>query len=360
MERCSNCGAATRPGAKFCTSCGTRLNLDQDSTGPVDSSWNSTSSMQESPVATPAVEDGDITTMREAVTPPPHWEETVQDPRPEHEDEEPAAAWSSGSPWTSGETEPAVEAEAQGVRVSEESDWSSKWHSDERVDDAADAGSSPDSTPSEDNRWAWNTTNDEAPAAVEESVTFTASATERDTIRASGGGDTETGWTPSLVDVEMDEVAQESETIVPAPDAIGLSEAGESGITGDERVSAADWDSAIAVDPSAPDSGEEQDPRERATTLLDELRALVWKIGEEEPAGDNDIITIANNLRSVRGETADFSDLREVIGAVRENPRDIDALRDLGLQADRLQALLDSHASLTSALDEAIRTLQQS
>ncbi len=360
MERCSNCGAATRPGAKFCTSCGTRLNLDQESTGPTDSSWNSGSSTQETSVATPAIEDGDITTERDAVTPPPHWEETVQDPRPENGDEEPGAAWSSGSPWMSGETEPPIEAGAQDVRASEESDWSSKWHSEERVDEAAGAGSSTDSTPPEDNRWAWNTTRDEAPAAEDESVRITASTAKSDSTTALGGGDTETGWATSPVDVEMDEVAQESETIIPAPDAIGLSEAGESGITGDERVSAADWDSAIAVDPAAPGTGEEQDPRERTTALLDELRVLVWKIGEEEPSGDNDIVTIANSLRSVRGATADFSDLREVVEAVRMNPRDIDALRDLSLQADRLQALLESHASLTSALDEAIRSLQQS
>ncbi|HEV2072984.1 MAG TPA: zinc ribbon domain-containing protein, partial [Thermomicrobiales bacterium] len=154
MERCSNCGAATRPGAKFCTSCGTRLNLDQESTGPTDSSWNSASSTQETSVATPAIEDGDITTERDAVTPPPHWEETVQDPRPENGDEAPAAAWSSGSPWTAGEAEPSAEAEAQNVRGSEDSDWSSKWHSEERVDEAVGTGSSTDSTSPEDNRWA--------------------------------------------------------------------------------------------------------------------------------------------------------------------------------------------------------------
>ncbi|HEV2072881.1 MAG TPA: hypothetical protein VGR29_04480, partial [Thermomicrobiales bacterium] len=252
-----------------------------------------------------------------------------------------------------------AEAEAQNVRGSEDSDWSSKWHSEERVDEAVGTGSSTDSTSPEDNRWARNTTSDEAPVAEDESVTITASTAESDTTTTLGGGDAETGWATSLDDVEMDEVAQESETIIPAPDAVSTSSAGESSITGDESVSAADWDSPIAVDPSAPDTGEEQDPRERATTLIEELRALVWKIGEEEPSGDNDIVTIANNLRSVRGETADFSDLREVIEAVGMNPRDIDSLRDLGLQADRLQALLDSHASLTTALDEAIRSLQQ-
>jgi len=82
---------------------------------------------------------------------------------------------------------------------------------------------------------------------------------------------------------------------------------------------------------------------------------LIWKIGEDESSSTDDHQNIISNMKRVRGATSDFSDLERVIVAVQENPRDIDALRDLGQQADRLQALLDSHAALTAAMEDAIR-----
>lgn len=359
MERCSNCGAATRPGAKFCTSCGTRLNLDQESTGPADAAWNDASSTQETRVATPSAEEGDITTATDAVTPEPHWEETIQDPGRAREDEAPAATWSTESQWSAEEADSDTEADSQGVPGSEESDWSSKWRSSGTVDEeAADAGGDSDSTFPDHNRWSWSTTSEETAATEDESVTITASTTENETATTAHDQDAGSSWTTSLDDVEIDEVSQESETIIPAPDTASLSEAGESNVPSDASVSVDNRDSAITAGRSVAAPGDEPDPREQASALLEELRVLVWRIGENEPSGERDIDATIDNMRRARGETGDFSDLWQVIEAVRENPRDIDALRDLGMHAHRLQALLESHASLTRALDDAIRTLR--
>lgn len=343
MERCSNCGAATRPGAKFCTSCGTRLNLDQGSTSPADSAWNNASSSQETQSATPAAGDESAPKEAEPVTPEPHWEQALQDPRREDEDQP------ADSPWPSVETSPQAEADTWEAVARDRSDWSSKWSSGETADEeTAETGSDANVTFSDYERPSWDTRSEETAGSEDDSVRFTASSPEQETSATANGGATVPSWTSSF-DRETDAVVHESETIVPE---FGTTGATEDNCPGD-GISVDDRDSRVTPEPD-----NEREPREQANTLLEELRALIWKIGEDEPSGTSDTATIINNMRRVRGETGDFSDLREVIEVVRENPRDIDALRDLGLQADRLQALLDSHARLTSALDDAIRDLR--
>jgi hypothetical protein len=189
--------------------------------------------------------------------------------------------------------------------------------SEETPGESADTTATEEPTFPERDVWSWGAPTDEAESPEEESVTITTSSTDDD----------------------MDEIPTESETISPQPNLTG--------VTADTQVSGA-TQGAIAGD---------DDARARATALVDELRGLIWKIGENETSLPDQSAnqTIISNMKRVRGETSDFSDLRGVIEAVRDSPRDIDALRNLGQHADRLQALLDSHAALTGALEDAIR-----
>jgi hypothetical protein len=167
-----------------------------------------------------------------------------------------------------------------------------------------------------------------------------------------------------------DDEVVESATIAPAESGIaaadpGLSATDAAGFSGGaaREVDYLSGDESSAMD--GPGFGiatstpaDQTDVRERATTLVDELRGLIWKIGEAESNGEGDTRDALHGLTAARGKAADFSDLESVIAAVRESPKDVDALRELGKQAQRLESLLDSHASLIGAVDDAIRKLR--
>lgn len=338
MERCSNCGAATRPGAKFCTSCGTRLNLEQDSAQPASASWSQDPSTQET----------------QSVTPPIKWDETINDPPESSSDtsDEAAASRDTVSDVTDTTANSTTETrdspdETVDATTSEEptsaSSWESAWPNDTADDsETAEEVSSEAEAPSDSVTVATSPSSrfagelDGTEASTESTSESPFSFPERNT------------WTwGTASDEETDVTNQESETIapsIPAPEATT--------VESNDMVIAAASASARNTDTDS------DDPRHRASALADELRGLIWKIGENETSGTGDDSSVVRDLTNVRGETGDFSDLRPAIESVRDNPRDIDALRDLGQQADRLQALLDSHSRLTGSLDDAIRKLR--
>lgn len=357
MERCSNCGAATRPGAKFCTSCGTRLNLDQASTRPADPAWSDASPAQETQVATPAVETPEPTSISEIVTPPPHWDAVLEDPRKNAEE---SATGETATGSDEGATNTPVSAE-------EGSSWSGRWPSGttdlddgeavtsgETVSAASPVETEPDTSEGSaaaasasafrtPRRWSWGGKSDnEDGTSMTISPSLSADATSSSTNSPEGSV-----WANPVTNRSADEV-----TGTPAQDA-GVTDTIDTGSPVDALPTSEGDDAGMVAGASAIGDA---DARQQATVLIDELRGLIWKIGEDESASDG--ASGINALRHVRGETPNFSDLRGVIEAVREDPRDIDALRDLGRQAGRLQELLESHDRLTSALDDAIRTMR--
>lgn len=315
MERCSNCGAATRPGAKFCTSCGTRLNLDQDSAQPASASWNDEASTQETQVATPPIK----------------WDEVTNDPPVSSSGESDDAVTSNDSDDESDVTETTSIVAAPAGESTTASSWASAWPTGTTAEPETT-----DETRAENEPASGNLTDapesDDVPTEPDSSLTFP----ERNSWSWGNDSDNDTSVT-----------IEESETFSPS--------------TTTFKATSEETDDTVATVASSSTetpnviTGE---PRERASALVDELRGLIWKIGEDETSNSGDNASIVSDLTNVRGATGDFSDLRSSIDAVRDNPRDIDALRDLGQQADRLQALLDSHSRLTSSLDDAIRKLR--
>lgn len=279
MERCPTCGAAVRPGAKFCTSCGSRI--EEQRTGTPQDTQETTV------VATPAAHsDGDI-------TPEPNWKAAsggaVEDETGDHT--------TAPEPESTAET-PNVADETDAAPAEAESEWAARWPEpkadeqdagspSERFRDALDSGEK-ESHPT----WTWT-----APSDSDES-----------------------SWS-----TDTDKAAAVTEATTPEA-------------------------SASALAAPSPDG----DPRQHASELLDQLRALVWQLGNDHPAGTDEQTTI-QTISRVRGETSDFADLESVIDSARENPRDIDALRELGEKAGRLHELLESHKRLVRTLEDALR-----
>lgn len=93
------------------------------------------------------------------------------------------------------------------------------------------------------------------------------------------------------------------------------------------------------------------DPRHRVIELLTELQALVPKIAIADEG------TAAMTLTEASLKTSDYTDVREVISQVKENPRDIQALSELSGKVERIESLLEEHAALTEAIESALRNL---
>lgn len=348
MDRCPTCGAAVRPGAKFCTSCGSRLG--EHATGKnAGSTWNQApaTDTQETQVDTPAVSEEQATEPVET-TPHPHWGQAVDD-TPEATGEHDARVEDGAgdapdvvedSDWPAAETATASDEDTDEVAASEGTGWASPWPGTE-TDTSDTEGGSPAS------RFAAELDADEADAGRGLSTGEDA-ATEPDPGTGSSTRST-WSWRSGSREGGVAEAGDETgaETVA-SPTPI------ETDVPGDAAVAATSG-AATTVEGEA--DGGDEGARQRASTLVDELRGLIWTIGVDETPGAGHKNTIQNMSR-VRGETGDFSDLASVIEAVRENPRDIDALRDLGDKAGRLQELLDSHGKLSSALDEGIRDMR--
>lgn len=309
MEKCPNCGAAVRSGAKFCTSCGTRL-IDPSATATAPSTPAPT---EETQIAAPAAQPEAGTTGTG-----------------EGETSESFAGWrSSGSSWGSTEGSASTPADRFGAALD-----STERESTETTSDEFGWGKPAPATDDRFASWsaAYGTTSENEPAAK----------------------DADTG---DVVAVESATIADEETESTATTDSAGFTEGGANEVdylSGDENIEIGGPDSGIA----AGRPSDQADARQRATTLVEELRELIWKIGEQTPASTGDTTDIRNALSAARGHVSDFSDLEGVITAVCESPRDIDALRELGGQAPRLEELLVSHSRLTAALDDAIRNLQ--
>jgi hypothetical protein len=328
MEKCSNCGGAVRPGAKFCTSCGTRLNNDP---APEQSGWSQGASAQETQVAaaTPAVRPNETAPSAETAPESTSREDGAAESTQFSTWRHSNSSWGAASDTTPSSTSPAdrfeaaLDAETAGTPETEEA-------SPQRgsLDWGKPAAAAPEST--EDRFASW---------AAAYASTSDDNAVESATI------------TPAPTGTPADEPSS------PSTDMAGFNGSNEREIdvlSGDENIATVGQDFGITAGTPADLS----DVRQRATSLVEELRGLIWKIGEPESVREGDTSDALSDLTSVRGQTSDFSDLERVIADVRDSPKDVDALRELGKQAGRLESLLESHASLTAAVDDAIRKLR--
>lgn len=119
------------------------------------------------------------------------------------------------------------------------------------------------------------------------------------------------------------------------------------------------WDAYIAARESARAQAADGDVVARGMSLVEQLRDLLPAIVLSEPATmrrvANDLINARNEANVVPQE--DLDQLRGVLESSRDNPRDIDALMQLGRHATELLDLLESFGRYTGAVDRAVAEL---
>jgi hypothetical protein len=402
MQRCSNCGAAVRPGAKFCTSCGTRLNLDQAPTPSTGTTWGTSATTDETLVATPAVtpepEERAETTDTMAATDTDAAGSIVSEPATEAGTGAAQGADAiTGSPWRAQTTDAVTEREARDAETTETasttepapSSASTSWTWGQRSPstpepeatadaERTDATTTPPKETSWTSRWpsmggaeepttgATEATEDESPAdpfadALEAEPTTPETTETEETGASTTENAPSTAWIWGQPVAEETDAVTESETIVPAAatnneDASAALDA----VPEVERVTVAD---ATAPAGEAVVTGDDS-ARQRAAALLDELRTLLPQIGGSGAVAVTEATSaagggVADELSRARDEAGEFSGLRRTLESARDYPRDVDTMLDLVSRADRLLALLDSHEALRRAVDDAITQLRR-
>lgn len=359
METCPNCGAVARPGAKFCTTCGTRLSglaapsreipraeapapafappalatTPLSSPGSGSDSWGS-------PSPTPDAEPGQAPAEPAS---PPAWTwpapaaDTTSDTasQPGNVDTSSALVDASGSGNVADD-----DAEAEQL-----SSWAARWNEDAR------AGQDDTASPSH--------------------------AEEAPTEGIEGA--------PAGLPVPADAVDAEDELpTLPDTGTIDLptEQPGEQGFAGIEGAPAGDPDAqAIAQEVTTPDpldragaafanggeatgllaptrpiaySATQRYAKERASTLVDELRSLLPHLADATIDGRPTPATVCEVLKGALEPRAETDALRAAVQQAQANPRDLYAMMDLGRQAGAIAALLDERDRLRAAIEETI------
>lgn len=322
MERCPNCGAPTRPGAKFCTTCGYRLTMGADDAPTAgDVAPASDLAAEDRPV--PAASNGPLAPARA-----------------DADDDRPAVVDTADEEGIADEPEPAIADQVI----------SSSWPT-------------PDASP-----WSvgWGAPREtEAPAPLDEAAATAYPASDPDPD-PDDGDQAPVSWAVGAWGARTDAPADPVD-IGPDPGAL-LPAAAPSGVEADAPPPVDAVDGLDAADPFLPAGDERQAPplpdtvgdaAERAAALVEELRALLPAL-TAGPELDAEAVAVDLQAALPTDAGAAASDrelLRAALRAVRDRPRDIDAMLDLAVRADPLLALLDEHDAALAAIDRAVAAL---
>jgi len=368
MLTCSNCGASVREGARFCTTCGTRLN---DPVSP-----NATS-VWATPVASePAASSAEPTVVESIATSTWSGETAAQD---------------EGSP----AADPNAEA-AEAPVASEEPD----------VNADTDSGTSSATPPTTEEgfTWSWGTSSngqagdgrqatdqveEESGVVLEEGGTDESDTDSGDLVDATeidilevdetesnpdeaAEPSPETSDTMLVVDEREDdgedEGEGESETLAawaeqwesPEPeDGTTMDDTGPESER-EEPSALGQADTAVASETVERPSDGEEDTVARAERLIGELRSIIPTLVRPMPSVpviDAGSAAIADELEGA-AQAGQFDDIRETLQAARANPRDVDTMLSLSGKIDRLIELLDDRDNLARTAGTAASRLR--
>lgn len=301
MDTCTNCGASLRPGAKFCTTCGTQLNGVSTTS---NAGWGAPrpqpqDSSQETRVIE-AVQPEEVASIREeSQTTTDSWN----------------SAYGSSSNDPASRFRTALDSEVQPV------DDEPKATSDE----AESGWGSPSFVPPKQSNWSYS-------AGAEEKETE-----EADSATSSWGATASWGSSETPAEATVKEV-----------DTAGFSD------DGDDEVDALSGDENIEVSGASTPLLAPDDARTKAIALADELRRTIRMMSA---GGESDSGAAVAALTDASLKVGDFSDVRGVLADVKNDPRDIQALSNLAGKVERIELLLDDHASLADAIERAITKL---
>ena len=346
METCTNCGASLRPGAKFCTTCGTRLNETSASSTSYQG-WGTPTSEEQS--------DSQQTSVLNAVDPAANSEEA---PSIRGGNQRSAASWGSaysgGSSASGAGNDPAsrfISALDGDVKPTPESPTAEATSTD-------DSWGKPAFTPPTPSNWS-----------------YSGGVSESDTSEKATANDTDSAWsvpstwtTPAdtstesnvdeddAIDAAFSEEIAEAEEVPTNTAPVSTQETDSAGFTddGDDEVDYLSGDENIEVAGPETPALAPNDARTRAIELVDELRRMVRMMGS---GTESDPGAAAMALTEAVLNVGDYDDVRSVLADIQEDPRDIHALSNLAKKADKIEALLAEHQSLVDAIETATRDL---
>ena len=301
MTRCSNCGSAIRIGAKFCTSCGFRLTVDE----PVTASPVAPSRSPFSTTSTPAWSARPAETAAPVevtgVTP----EDDIEPAWAKIEDDVIVVDSLDSTSGDAGAEDPATGAETT-----------------ERPIDGTEAGSS----------WFSSTAQD------------TSGPVADDMIPALGGDHADQSQVDIASETDHDSPVMASDT--PTPEALRTTytwNADDQQITAVRDTSAAEPPSGGRTDTSAaPVTG---DPLAEARSLVVRLSDVLAAVQSGSSTGSP-----SKPAPPSAADEADVEALRSIVTSAQERPRDVDVMLDLVLRVDTIAAVLADRDMLLAAL----------
>ena len=313
MEPCPNCGAPTRPGARFCTTCGHRLSgaATETANDAAAAEPTTTADTAGGGWAVPTVEPGIDADLQPAPA-------AASEPTPPLADDAPSPLAETPVPVDADDQAGAVGAGQGPAWPPPVSSWAAGW-------------GSPPASPPVDQPQA----EDDVVVEVDAAAPSWPSAWS---VEPAGGHDAG-AEEPAAGDAGAATAVAE-EPAPEAPDTAGL----------------------LAEEGVAPERDQAVEPAARALALLDELRALVPELAAGAAgAGDGEAIAadLEAAIRPPDDESADEREgLRTALLMARERPRDIDTMLDLVGRVDAMLALLDAHDRAVAAIERAARRLR--
>lgn len=346
MNTCSNCGADVRPGAKFCTACGTRLN--DVAAADASSAWTSGQSAPETAdESDPSTDTGASPASADAnVDLPAANGSTESDTATASSPSEDASSsWSWRSSPDSASS--ASRAEDDDDRIDPPSAAAEPRVVMIEKDDQS-ATSSPAEKPSTDEfTWTWGAEDERSEASGIDADRDTG---DEDRVAASRFEDSWNGDGASGGDAATTATAPADET----PESAEIAE---------DDVDPESASNHRPAHQPADDAGtpSDEDPLDHARRLIDELQTLIPPPrpyrDDAQAALDAPLEELRDSLSSARS-SSDFDELRTVLESARERPRDIDTMLEMVSRIDTMLAALDDRDRLASAIDRAIDQLQ--
>jgi hypothetical protein len=349
MLTCSNCGATVREGAKFCTSCGTRLN--ENAASNATSVWATPSPADTSDTTDTAASSSSDWSNASAT--PPAWERSEPEPgsasstepeAPPSENDESSTntdesfSWSWGSS-TTDENEPNGDAaqidEESGVIIEEA--------------EQTESGDEPEPVSGQ--------TVDATEVEILEDDQVSADADRPDVSSLS---------TSDQVDEEATD-GEETETLAAWAEQWETSEAADEPVTMGATAGASSSDEHDALPKPQGNDGakaqeDEEDTLAKAERLIGELRSIIPSLAQPRPRVPDpspDSETVADDLEGA-AQIGNFDDIRDALLKARDNPRDVDNILSLSGQVDRLLELLDDRNNLAKTAQSAATRLRSS
>ncbi len=369
MLTCSNCGASVREGARFCTTCGTRLN--DPVTTDATSVW-----------ATPVPSDTAAST--DEAFPDPVWTDAADRAQAVTDDERSGEVDAAPAAEIEPASEPDVAAVEQPAPTPSPSttddafNWS--WGSPSNADEVDDAASNRGAdevevesgvVPDQDDASATGSDSNELVDATEIEileVDDSVADAEVDETPTDPDPDPESSDALLVVEDEEDERQEESETLAAwaeqwqSPDSDNAPGDDTPGIL-PAPTATPEREQTAAAAPG--EFEEEEDTVARAERLISELRAIIPTLARPMVAAPDPVVatntidtgSIADELEGA-ARSGQFDDLRDVLQAARANPRDVDTMLTLSGRVDRLLELLDDRDNLARVSEDAAERLR--